>query len=107
MFTLTQEAKKQLDAYFADKTKSPIRIYLASGGCSGPSLALALDDPKDDDDVFPTEGYTFVVEKTLMEKAKPLTVDLTYMGFEVRSNLELGGGSCCGTCSCSSGSCGS
>jgi len=32
MFTLTESAKKQLDSYFADKEKSPIRIYLSSGG---------------------------------------------------------------------------
>jgi Fe-S cluster assembly iron-binding protein IscA len=32
MFTLTEAAKKQLDSYFADKDKSPIRVYLSSGG---------------------------------------------------------------------------
>jgi len=32
MFTLTEAAKKQLDQYFADKDKSPIRVYLSSGG---------------------------------------------------------------------------
>ena len=32
MFELTPNAKKELDAYFADKEKSPIRIYLAPGG---------------------------------------------------------------------------
>lgn len=107
MFTLTQEAKKQLDSYFADKEKSPIRIFLASGGCSGPSLSLALDDPKDSDDVFPVEGYTFLVEKELMAKAKPVTVDLSYMGFEVRSSMQFESGGGCGSCSCSSsGSCG-
>ncbi len=32
MFTLTDAAKTQLDAYFADKEKAPVRIYLSSGG---------------------------------------------------------------------------
>lgn len=32
MFTLTEAAKTQLDSYFADKEKSPIRVYLSSGG---------------------------------------------------------------------------
>ena len=32
MVTLTDTAKKQLDSYFADKEKSPIRVYLSSGG---------------------------------------------------------------------------
>jgi Fe-S cluster assembly iron-binding protein IscA len=32
MVELTDNARKELDAYFADKEKSPIRIYLSSGG---------------------------------------------------------------------------
>jgi hypothetical protein len=32
MIELSQNAHKELEAYFADKDKSPIRIYLAPGG---------------------------------------------------------------------------
>jgi Fe-S cluster assembly iron-binding protein IscA len=32
MFELTENARKELDAYFADKQKNPIRVYLAPGG---------------------------------------------------------------------------
>lgn len=32
MVELTDAAKSQLDGYFADKEKAPIRIYLSSGG---------------------------------------------------------------------------
>lgn len=32
MVTLTDNAIRELDAYFADKPKSPIRVYLAPGG---------------------------------------------------------------------------
>lgn len=32
MLELTANAQKELDAYFADKEKAPIRIYLAPGG---------------------------------------------------------------------------
>jgi len=32
MVELTDGAKTQLDGYFAGKDKSPIRIYLSSGG---------------------------------------------------------------------------
>lgn len=34
MITLTDDARRELEAYFAGsgKTKTPIRIYLASGG---------------------------------------------------------------------------
>lgn len=32
MITLTESARKELDGYFADKEKSPVRIYMAAGG---------------------------------------------------------------------------
>ncbi|CCO22566.1 HesB/YadR/YfhF-family protein (fragment) [Maridesulfovibrio hydrothermalis AM13 = DSM 14728] len=32
MVELTEAAIKQLENYFADKDKTPIRIYLATGG---------------------------------------------------------------------------
>jgi Fe-S cluster assembly iron-binding protein IscA len=102
MFSLSQPAKDQLDAYFEGKDKSSIRIFLSSGGCSGPRLALALDDPTDADNTFQEGGYQFVVDKELMDQAQPITVDISPMGFDIRSSLELGGGgcsSCGGSCS--------
>jgi len=32
MITITEKAQEELNAYFKDKDKSPIRIYLAAGG---------------------------------------------------------------------------
>lgn len=32
MLQVSQGARQELDAYFADKEKAPIRVYLASGG---------------------------------------------------------------------------
>ncbi len=32
MLELTANAKNELDAYFAEKDKTPIRFYLAPGG---------------------------------------------------------------------------
>jgi len=47
------------------------------------------------------EGYTFVIEKELYAKAKPLSVDMTPFGFAVKSNMEIpgaGGGGGCSSC---------
>jgi Fe-S cluster assembly iron-binding protein IscA len=104
MITLTEAAKKQLDSYFVDKPKAPIRIYLSEGGCSGPRLALAMDEKGDADESFDVYGYTFLVEKELLGKGQPFTVDLGYMGFQIHSSMELGGGGC-SSGSCASGSC--
>jgi iron-sulfur cluster assembly protein len=105
MVTVTETAKAQLDAYFAENPKAPIRIFLSSGSCAGPQLSLALDEPKDSDDVFDVNGYSIVVDKELLEEAKPLTVEFGGAGFAVQSSLKLGGGGCGGGCSCSGGSC--
>jgi len=104
MFTVTDAAKKQLDSFFSDKPKAAIWIFLSEGGCAGPRLALAMDELKDGDDSFDVEGCTFLVESGLMAKAKPLTVDLSSMGFQVLSSLALPKGGC-STGSCSTGSC--
>lgn len=32
MFELTESARKELEAYFTDKEKATIRVYLAPGG---------------------------------------------------------------------------
>jgi len=53
--------------------------------------------------VLDVSGYTFVIEKDLVQQAGPFKVDMTYMGFSVSSHMELGGGGCGG--SCSGGSC--
>ena len=66
-------------------------------------MALALDEPNEDDQVFEEKGFTFSVNKDLLEKAGSITVDLSYMGFTVESANQLGGGSGCGSCG---GSCG-
>lgn len=46
MLTLTDAAQKELEGFFADREKATVRIYLAPGGCSGPRLALALDEAR-------------------------------------------------------------
>lgn len=100
MLELTDKARLELEAYFADKDKTPIRVYLASGGCAGPRLALALDEPGSNDEVIGLDGgLTFLVEKDLFAAAKPIAVDVTYSGFAVTSSLQFAGGGC----SCSSG----
>ena len=106
MLAISEAAVKQLDEYFADKEKAQIRVYLSAGGCSGPRLALALDEATDDDQLLSSSGYEFVIEKELLSKAAPLSIDITGMGFNIESSLELGGGGGCGCSgSCSSGSC--
>ena len=105
MFTVSESAVKELNDFFSDKEKSPIRIYLAPGGCSGPRLALALDSPTDSDDVFEESAHTFCVSKELSALAGDISIDLSAMGFTVESANPMGSGGGCG--GCASSGCGS
>lgn len=97
MLELTTEAKETLDKYFAENEMSPIRIFLA-GGCGGPRLALGLDQPGEADDSIEEQGYTFVIEKELLEQAKPLRIDSGAMGIAISSSLQLDQGGGCSSC---------
>ena len=99
MFVLTDNAKKELDAFFADKDKSPVRVFMTSGGCSGPRLALALDEKRDNDQIFAEQGFQFCIDKDLFAQVQGVTIDAGYMGFIVESIVPLTGGDGCSCCS--------
>ncbi|MDD9304258.1 MAG: IscA/HesB family protein [Desulfobacter sp.] len=102
MIIVSEKAQEQVNIYFKEKTIQPVRIFLNNGGCGGPSLAMALDNKKENDAVFTHGGLAFIMEKTLLEKASPVQVDYSGMGFTISSSLDLGTG--CSSCG-SNGSC--
>ena len=106
MITLSDNAHTELEAYFAAKERQTIRVYLAPGGCSGPRLVLALDEPGDEDARFEQDGFAFCINKELLQQVKSVSIDLSYLGFTVTPEVPLpsSGGSSCGGCC---GSCGS
>ena len=66
---------------------------------------MALDEPKDTDNVFNVNGFQFILDKDFYEKVKPVKVDFMGYGFRISSNLNLGaqGAGACG--GCGGGSC--
>jgi len=63
---------------------------------------MALDEPKDDDEIVKEDGITFLINKDLYNQAKPINVDFVESamgsGFSITSSLSMGSG--CGSCSC-------
>jgi hypothetical protein len=57
---------------------------------------MALDEPRETDQVFNVNGFKFLVDKDFYEKAKPVKVDFMGYGFRISSNLQLGAGGCGG-----------
>jgi len=59
---------------------------------------MALDEPKDTDNVYDVNGFQFIMDKDFDEKAKPVTVDFLGYGFKINSSIDFGAGcSSCGT----------
>ncbi len=114
MLEITHSALTNIKDYLRQqKVESPIRVTMLSGGCDGPSLRLAIDEAKENDDNFDHDGVTFVVEKSLFATCGKVTVDFIEKsaggcgcgasgGFTVTSEKPLSGGGC--SCSCTSGS---
>ena len=66
-------------------------------------MAMALDEPKKTDEVYEVDGFTYLIDKEFMDKAKPIKVDFMEVGFKLTSAIEFGPGGC-GGCS-TSGAC--
>lgn len=61
---------------------------------------MALDEPKDTDDIFDIDGFKYLVDKEFMKKATPIKVDFSEMGFKLDCGIDFGSGcSGCGTTS--------
>ena len=64
---------------------------------------MALDEPKDDDEIIANEGITYLVNKQLLDQVKPINVDFVESamgaGFSISSSMSAESG-CGSSCSC-------
>jgi Fe-S cluster assembly iron-binding protein IscA len=102
MFTVSEEAQKQIMEYFKSNEIKPIRIFLHQG-CGGGQIGMMVDEKKNTDKVFKVARFEYLVDRELLKKAQPLEVDFMGEGFKITSNLELTGG--CGGCGSTSSCC--
>ena len=64
---------------------------------------MALDEPKETDNIYDVGGFKYIVDKEFMHKAAPIKVDFSEMGFKLDCGIDFGSGcSGCGT----TGTCG-
>ncbi|MCP4713594.1 MAG: adhesin [Deltaproteobacteria bacterium] len=101
MLEVTESTTRELNEFFKDKEKQPLRIFMKNV-CGGPRPVLGMDELGDNDEVFERDGYTYVIEKTFYDQIKPVKVDFSSGSFQVLcSGIESNS---CGSCS-SGGSC--
>ena len=75
MFEITGPAREKIqEIVHGEKNPSPIRIMMA-GGCIGPHLGMLFDSVRPNDQVFDVEGIQYAVDKELLFRFQPITVD--------------------------------
>ena len=110
MVTVTEIAQEKIaQALKENKTEAKgVRVFLYGGGWSGPSLNLALDEPKDSDSIFDNGGVQYIIDKDILKMTGDITIDFVtegwQSGFTIQSQNPVAG-SCGvdGTCSSQGG----
>lgn len=63
---------------------------------------MALDEPKEKDEIIKENGITYLINKELFDQAKPISVDFVESafgsGFSISSKLAACGPSCGTSC---------
>lgn len=73
---VTDLAKDKLTELIQEKqTDKHLRIFIAGYGWGGPSIGLALEEPKENDTEVEVENLKFTVEDGLGDTFNVLTVD--------------------------------
>jgi iron-sulfur cluster assembly protein len=79
MFEVTEEASEKIKQFVEGREGlQAIRVLMTDGGWRGPYLVMALDEQKENDEVFTEKGAKFVIEKALFERVKPIRIGYTY-----------------------------
>lgn len=69
---------------------------------------MALDEPKDSDEIFDIDGFQYLMNKDFLEKVKPVKVDFIVNGFKLDCGVDFraqSGGGTCGGCGTTSNCC--
>ena len=92
MVTLTDIAADKVRGFLSGDDQpegAGLRVAVRGGGCSGFQYALALDEQRDDDNVFEDRGISVLVDPASLQYVDGSTVDYTESmmgsGFEVRN----------------------
>ena len=76
MFKITKTAKEKIkESAKGGQAVSPIRIIASQGGCCGSFFSISIDEPRLGDVVFEHDGFTYVIDKTLLKKLAPINID--------------------------------
>jgi iron-sulfur cluster assembly accessory protein len=87
------------------KSQGGLRVYLAGGGCCGPSFGMDINEaPADGDEVIEKNGLKVFVEKAALDKLSGMEMDFVQegesQGFVIRNPQPPSCGPTCGSGAC-------
>ena len=74
---VTNKALDEIKKVIKDKnaTSKKIRVFLAGIGWGGPTFNLALDEQKENDEIYSEDSVDFVADKNLIEQYRGFKID--------------------------------
>lgn len=101
LVTLTDAATKMVKSLLEDKEEGlTLRVYVQGGGCSGFSYGMALDQPKEGDERFQSNGIEVVVDAESLSLVNGAEVD--YEDNSMGAGFKIHNPNAISTCGCGS-----
>ena len=101
--TAAKKGKQILDE--EGKPNGGLRVYMAGGGCCGPSFGMDInEEPMDGDEVIEKDGLKVFIDKAATEKLKDMEIDFVVegenQGFVIKNPNPSSCGPGCGSSTC-------
>jgi iron-sulfur cluster assembly protein len=102
MVNLTEAAAEKVSALITAKNNDQLalRIFIKSGGCSGFSYGMALDEAKDNDKIFEQNGIKVVIDEQSGQYLAGAEVD--YVESMMGGGFKISNPQASSTCGCGS-----
>lgn len=102
MVTLTSTAAEKVSTLLAakDNDQLALRIFVRSGGCSGLSYGMALDEAKDTDKTFEVDGVKILVDEFSSQYLDGAKVD--YVDSMMGAGFKIENPNATSSCGCGS-----
>jgi len=86
---ITKKALVEIKKVFTEKntTSKKIRIFLAGIGWGGPTFNLALDEQKENDEIYSEDYVDFIADKNLIEQYRGFKID--YSNFFLQRGFSI------------------
>jgi iron-sulfur cluster assembly protein len=102
LVTLTASAVEKVSSLLAQKDNDQLalRIFIKSGGCSGFSYGMALDEAKDNDKLFEQDGVKIVIDDMSGQYLEGAQVD--FVDSMMGAGFKIENPNATSTCGCGS-----